>query len=194
MQSGREDTLEERYAIKFRHKNIWNAFDCFWASCMNRASVSEWHKRFNNVEFLREFRKRFLGKRPGLFKSGQWHFHQDNAPIHNSFLVTDYLTKMGTKTVPQPPYCRDLAPRNFWLFSNITGWDNWGNERGCDEGHWHAHTRGLLWGLPEVVGTVQQVHCNRRRLLRSGGQGFMCVLPIKVPIRKKGCKLILCTS
>ena len=30
---------------------------------------------------------------------------------------------------------------------------------------WHAHTRGLPWGLPEVVGTVQ-VHCRRRRLLR----------------------------
>ena len=24
-----------------------------------------------------------------------------------------------------------------------------------DEGHWHAHTRRLPWGLPEVVGTVQ---------------------------------------
>ena len=39
------------------------------------------------VEVLREFRKRFLGKRPALFKSGQWHFHQDNAPVHNSILV-----------------------------------------------------------------------------------------------------------
>ena len=27
------------------------------------------------VEVLREFRKRFLGKRPALFKLGQWHFH-----------------------------------------------------------------------------------------------------------------------
>ena len=32
-------------------------------------------------------------------------------------------------------------------------WYNWGDERDCDEGHWHAHTRGLPWGLPEVVGT-----------------------------------------
>ena len=30
------------------------------------------------VEVLREFRKRFLGEKPALFKSGQWHFHQDN--------------------------------------------------------------------------------------------------------------------
>ena len=29
--------------------------------------------------------------------------------------------------------------------------------KSCDEGHWHAHTRGLPWGLREVVGTVQQV-------------------------------------
>ena len=44
MQSGREDTLEERYAIKFCfklgkkwcHRNVWNASDYFGASCMAR--------------------------------------------------------------------------------------------------------------------------------------------------------------
>ena len=55
------------------------------------------------VEVLREFRKRFLGKRPALFKSGQWHFHQDITLVHNFILVTDYLTKMGIKTVPHHP-------------------------------------------------------------------------------------------
>ena len=51
-------------------------------------------------EVLREFRKRFRGKRPAFIKLGQWHFHQYNTPVHNSILVTDYLTKMGIKTVP----------------------------------------------------------------------------------------------
>ena len=61
-------------------------------------------------------------KRPGLFKSGQRPFHQDNAPIHNSILVTDYLmTKIGIKTVSQPPYSPDLAPCDFWLFSKLRG-------------------------------------------------------------------------
>ena len=41
---------------------------------------------------------------------GLWHFHQNNAPVHNSILVIDYLTKMGIKTVPQPLYSLDLAP------------------------------------------------------------------------------------
>ena len=69
------------------------------------------------VEVLREFTKRFHWKSPALFKSGQWHFQQDNAPVHNSILVTDYLIKVGIKTVPQPPYSPDLAPcYDFCLF------------------------------------------------------------------------------
>ncbi len=36
------------------------------------------------VEVLREFSKRFLGKRPALFKSDQWHFQRDNALVHTT--------------------------------------------------------------------------------------------------------------
>ena len=53
MQSGREDTLEERYPIKFCFKLGKNATEtyrmlhtAFRPSCMNRASVFEWPKRF----------------------------------------------------------------------------------------------------------------------------------------------------
>ena len=67
------------------------------------------------------FRTRFRRKRPALFKSGQWQFHQDNAPIHNSILVTEYLSMMGIKTVPQPPYSQDLAPCDFCLFPKLRG-------------------------------------------------------------------------
>ena len=86
------------------------------------------------VKVLREFRKRFCRERPALFKSSQWHFHQDNAPVLISILATDYLTKMGIKTIPQPPYSPNLR----------------------------------------TVGTVQQMHCSRRRLLRRGLEFHMC--------------------
>ena len=54
MQSGCEDTLEERYAIKscfkLEKKNATETYGmlqtAFGASCMNRASVFGWHKRF----------------------------------------------------------------------------------------------------------------------------------------------------
>ena len=50
-------------------------------------------------------------------ESGQWHFHQDNTPVHNSILVTDNLTKMGIKTVPHPPYSLDLVTFGYSLSS-----------------------------------------------------------------------------
>ena len=34
-------------------------------------------------------------------------------------LVIDYLTKMGIKAVPQPPYSSDLAPCDFCLFPKL---------------------------------------------------------------------------
>ena len=53
MKSGREDTLEKRYAIKSCFKLGKNATEvygmlqtAFGVSYMNRASVFEWHKRF----------------------------------------------------------------------------------------------------------------------------------------------------
>ena len=53
MQSGREDTLEERYAIKLCFKlgkkttEMYGMLQtAFRPSCMNRAPVFEWHKRF----------------------------------------------------------------------------------------------------------------------------------------------------
>ena len=164
MQSGREDTLEERYAIKFCFKLGKTATEtygmlqtAYGPSCMNQSSVFQWHKRFKEgreslrddercgrsrevrtsemighwvptgitvnkeyyIEVLREFRKTFRRKRPELFESGQWHIHQDNAPVHKYILVTDYLTQMGIKTVPHPPYSPDLAPCDFWLFPKL---------------------------------------------------------------------------
>ena len=61
MQSGREDTLEVRYAIKFCFKLGKNATGTYgWlqnairASCISRASVYEWHKIFKCREFVRD--------------------------------------------------------------------------------------------------------------------------------------------
>ena len=35
--------------------------------------------------------------------------------------MSDYLTKMGIKTVPHPPYSPDLAPCDFCLFPKLKG-------------------------------------------------------------------------
>ena len=142
------------------------------------------------VEVLREFRKRFRRERPALFKSGQWHFHQDNAPAHNSILDTDYLTKMGIKTVPHPPYSPDLAPCDFWLLPKLKE-----KLRGC-----RYDTIEMKEAVTKVIDTPTQedFHGALQKLLEwynkciavegdyfEGDYSFMCVLSIKVPIQKK---------
>ena len=82
-------------------------------------------------------------------------------------------------------YSRPCSP---WLLvipwaQRLSLWDNWGYERGCDEGHWHAHARGLPWSVSEVVGTVQ-AHCSRRRLLRKGLEFHVCTINKSTHMKK----------
>ena len=65
IQFGHEDTLEERYAMKFcckLGKNATKTFGmlqtAFQPSCMNRASVFKWHKRFKEGrESVRDYER-----------------------------------------------------------------------------------------------------------------------------------------
>ena len=99
---------------------------------------------------------------------------------------TDYLTKMGIKTVPQPPYSPDLAPCDFWLFPKLTGC--------CYE-----TTEKMKESVTKVIDTLTQedFHGAFQKLLEwynkciaargnyfKGDKSFLCVLSIKVPIRK----------
>ena len=128
---------------------------------------------------------------PALFKSAQWHFHQDNAPVRISILVTDYLTKMDIKTVLHPPYSPDLAPCDFWLFPKL---------RGCR----YETIEEMKEVMMKVIDTLTQedFHWAFQNLLErynkciaaggdyfEGDKSFMCVLSIKVPIRKKSVNL-----
>ena len=60
---------------------------------------------------------------------------------------------MGIKTVPLSPNSPDHAPCDFYLFPKLTGC-RYERIEEMKEAVTNAHTRGLQWGLPEVVGTV----------------------------------------
>ena len=137
------------------------------------------------VEVLREFRKRFLGKRPTLFKFDQWHFHQHNTPVHNSILVTDYLTKIGIQTLSQPPYSADLAPCDFWLFPKL---------RDCRYETTEEMKEALTKSLTRSHKRTSMGSCRKcwngttcalqPEDITSKGTRVSCVLSIKVPMRK----------
>ena len=94
---------------------------------------------------------------------------------------------MGVKTVPHRPYCRDLAPRDFWLFPKL---------RGCG----YETIEEMKEAVTKAIDTLTQedFHGAFRRFLErfnycvaAGGDyfekdsSFICVISIKVPIRKK---------
>ncbi len=77
---------------------------------------------------------------------------------------TDYMTKMGTKTVPYPSYSPDLAPCDFWLFPKLRGCcyetlthshkrTSMGPSRSC----WNDTTSALL--LEEITSKGTRVSC-----------------------------------
>ena len=64
----------------------------------------------------REFRKRFCRKRPALFKSGQWHFQQDNARVHNSSLSQTTWPRWVLRLFLSLPIVQTLLPVTFGYF------------------------------------------------------------------------------
>ena len=107
---------------------------------------------------------------PGQCTSPQLH------PCHRIFDQDGYQDSSSPSL-----YCRPCF--GYSLSQRLSSWDNWWDERGYVEGHWHAHTRGLPWGFPEVVGTAQQVHCSWRDYFE-WDKSFMCVLSVKVAYEK----------
>ena len=183
MQSGRQDTLEERYAIKFCFKlgkMPQKRMECFrllfdhLAGSSARDSVGRGQHSSNRVS--------------GIFIRT---IHQSTTlslslTIWPRWVSTQFLSLPIVQTLLSVTFVYSLSLEAVFM-RQLRRW------RGCDEDHWHAHTRGLRWGLPEVVRTVQQVHCSRRRLLRRGLEFHVCTIN-KSAHTKKVWKLIVCTS
>ena len=115
---------------------------------------------------------------------GSGHFHQDNAPVHNSILVT--FDEDGHQ-VPHCPYSPDLAPCDFWLFPKLRG-------------RRYETIEEMKEAVTKVINTLTQEYFDGafQKLLEryqkciaagedyfEGDYSFMCVLSIKVPIRKQ---------
>ena len=94
---------------------------------------------------------------------------------------------MGIKTVPHPPYSGDLAPCDFWLFPKL---------RGCG----YETIEEMKEAVTKVIDTITQEDFHgafmklldrHNKCIAAGGDyfdgelSFMCVLSIKVPLRKK---------
>ena len=94
---------------------------------------------------------------------------------------------MGIKTVLQPPFSPDLAPCDFWLFPKL---------RGCRYETIEERKEAVMKVIDTLTqedfhGAFQKLLEQYNKCIAAGGDyfegdlSFMCVLSIKVPIRKK---------
>ena len=94
---------------------------------------------------------------------------------------------MVIETFPQPPYSPNLAPYDFYLFPKLTGYR-------------YESIEEMKEAVTKVIDklTREDLHGALKKLLErynkctaaggdyfEGDKSFMCVLSIKVPIRKK---------
>ena len=214
------DTLEERYAIKFCFKLGKNTTETYGMlqtalrpSCMSRASVFEWHKRFKETRGSVRDDERCGRSELGLgllcwgFKGVQEEIPSEEARPLQIGLVAfppgqctspqlhpcqTNFTKMDTKTVRHSPYSTDLAHCDFWLFPKL---------RGCR----YETIEEMKEAVTKVIDTLTQkdFHGAFHKLLEryntciatggdyfEGEYSFMCVLSIKRHIRKMSGNLL----
>ena len=157
----------------------------FGPSCMNRASVLAWYKRFKegreSLGMMRggrgvrksidqswlatqlglvllcwgfkEFRRDSLGRSPALFISALLAFPSGQCTSPQLHPCHRLFDQDGQQDISSPSL--SSKPCSLWRLvipkaQRLSLWDNWGDERGYDKGHWHAHARGLLWSLQKL--------------------------------------------
>ena len=124
----------------------------------------------------------------GTLQIGSVAFPAGQCTSPQLILVGDYLTKMGIKKVPRPPYCPDLAPCDICLLPQRL------------RGSHYETTEEMKEAVTMVIDTVTQedFHGAFQKLLEQynkciagggdyfeGNSSFMGVHTVKEPIRKK---------
>ena len=100
---------------------------------------------------------------------------------------------MGIKTVPHRPYSPDLAPCDFWLFPKLTGC----SYETIEEMKEAVRKVIDTLTLEDFHGAFQKLLERYNKCIAAGGDyfeedlSFLCVLSIKVPIRKKSENLFI---
>lgn len=70
------------------------------------------------IGLLERLKAEIAKKRPQM-KKKKVLLHQDNAPCHKSLKTMAKLHELGFQLLPHPPYSPDLAPSDFYLFSDL---------------------------------------------------------------------------
>jgi histone-lysine N-methyltransferase SETMAR len=104
-----------------------------------------------NAEFycnvLHRLREHIEGKRPELWRAGNWMLHDDNVPSHRALVMREFLTHNSIITLAHLPYLPDLAPCDFFLFPKM---------KLQLKGRRFDRLEEIQWESQNVLGTLQE--------------------------------------
>lgn len=108
----------ENCVTKTAHPVKVNVWGCFSAAGPGYAHIfydkmdSELYHKILSDHLLGVAKRDFKAPPPAV---AQWHFLQDNAPMHKSKIVSEWLHNSGVSVLDFPPYSPDLNPiENLW--------------------------------------------------------------------------------
>jgi len=71
------------------------------------------------IGILRRLSDAVRMQRPEKCRPNSWFLLHDNAPVHRTVVVKNFLAKNNVTTLEHPPYFPDLAPAHFHLLSSL---------------------------------------------------------------------------
>jgi hypothetical protein len=114
-----------------------------------------------------DFLSTFQWVRPQFRAEGGWFLLHDNAPSHSAPVVKIFLAEHGVVEISHPPYSRDLAPADLFLFPTMNSKERnfrmLTTLRKTWRPNWIFLWRPLLFS--KTSWTMQQMYSSRRRLL-----------------------------
>ena len=70
-------------------------------------------------DVLRQLRENIWRKHPDQQCNNSWILHHNNALVHESLIVWQFLASTKTTVIPHPPYSPDLTTCEFFLFLQL---------------------------------------------------------------------------
>lgn len=112
---GEAFTREYSVAV-VKHPPKIHVWGCFSSQGVGRIHV--FHENLDGPMYKEILKKHLMASADMFWKSGVWHFQQDNDPKHTSKVVSEYLREklfIEDYLIEWPPYSPDLNPiENLW--------------------------------------------------------------------------------
>ncbi|GBP28881.1 Mariner Mos1 transposase [Eumeta japonica] len=109
----------KKFKVQSRHRNLWRQFlDSEGVLLIDYLPKGTTMNGQYYANLLAQAREAVVQKRRGKLLRGVL-FLQDNASVHTARVSRQALKDTGFSEIDHPPYSPDLAPNDYFLFSNL---------------------------------------------------------------------------